>query len=117
MRIFARRVMRWVGSGALAAWLIFHEFECAPEALFGARHLEQGTEGMDGGALSADDLAHVDGVNAHFVEGHALARDRGDGYGFRAVDEASDNELEKGLHVGLGGGGFGGLFKETGDGL
>jgi len=109
-------------SGLLPGDFLFDQLQGASSPLFGACHLQEGADGMDGSSLSTDHLAHIGGVHPQLVEGDGISFHWGYGDCVGTVDEALHHEIEERLH-GLAWflGGVGGLpgrfLKEAGHGF
>jgi hypothetical protein len=85
--------------GTFAAISLFvDDFQSATEAFLGAAHQQQSADGIHGRALAADDLPHIGGMHAQFVNGRAIPVSRGDVHGVRPVHEAFNHIIQKGFH-------------------
>ena len=56
-------------------------------------------DGVDGHALTANDLAHILRMQTQFVNRRAFPFDRGDGHAIGMLHETLDDVFEKGLHT------------------
>ena len=78
--------------------LFINDFERATKAALGAADEQKSTNGVDGSTLTANDFAHVSGVDAEFVNGSAVAIRRGDGDRIGPIHEPLNHVIEKGFH-------------------
>jgi hypothetical protein len=80
------------------AILFIDHFQRATQSAFRTAHQEQRPNGVDCRTLAADDLAHVRGMNAQFINRQPVPFGGGDGDSIWPVHQPLNHVIEKSFH-------------------